>query len=318
MSLRRPRIAVVGSLNVDFTFRLPRIPGPGETLTARGMEVHFGGKGANQAVAAARAGAEVSLIGCIGSDEQGERYRAYLEGEGIRTDMLFVSDGPTGSAFIALDENGENSIIVHLGANAQLSIEHIRRCVGVLEKADAVLLQLECPLAVVAHAFQLARAAGVPVIVNPSPFLADAVNVFKGADVWILNQLEFDQLNGVIALNVGTDLREGPELLGAKVLVVTHGAKPTILITGREKIAIHPPQVKPVDTVGAGDTFAGAFAVLFSEAQSLGQCVRFANVAGALATLQQGAQSSMPDRRMIEKMLQQGTEAASIPLTAEA
>jgi ribokinase len=300
MKRRRPRIAVVGSLNVDFTFRIPRIPKPGETLTATGMEVHPGGKGANQALAAARAGAEVCLIGCVGDDVHGIRYGARLKQEGIETEMLLMVDGPTGSAFIAVDERGDNSIIVHPGANACLSIEHIDRCASVLSDADAVLLQLECPLPAVAHAAALARAAGVRVIVNPSPFAAEAVHALRGADVWIVNQAEFNGLREARGAENYAGEEALLDYLGCKVLVITKGGDATVLLTTGGKTLHPPPQVAPVDTVGAGDTFAGAFAVFLSELRPLEESVRLANIAGALATLTQGAQSSIPSRTMIE------------------
>ncbi len=301
----RPKIAVVGSLNVDFTFRVPRIPKAGETLSAEGMEVHFGGKGANQAVAAARAGAEVALIGCLGNDEQGGRYRSHLASEGIDTTFLFASDVPTGSAYIALDGRGDNSIIVHPGANARLTIEHLNRCEAVFRSVDTLLLQLECPLPVVAHAAKLAKDAGVQVIVNPSPFASEAITALMGADVWILNQSEFNLLKECSAPNLTSTDREILDLLGCKVLVVTQGAGATVLITKNETISISPPRVEPVDTVGAGDTFAGAFAVAQGELQTLEECVRFANSAGALATIQLGAQASMPQRQLIEELVRQ-------------
>jgi ribokinase len=296
----RPKIAVVGSLNIDFTFRLPRFPRPGETLTAAGMEVHLGGKGANQAVAAARAGAEVSLIGCVGADEHGRLYREHLQKEGIQTETLFSVDSPTGCAFISVDGCGDNAIVVHPGANALLSIEHIDRCAAVLTDADALLLQLECPLPVVAHAAALAKAAGVRVLLNPSPFAREAVSALRGADFWILNASEFAELQE-------TAFPAGPAghasllaALACRALVVTHGGGPTVLITGEQQVSLPPPQVTPLDSVGAGDAFTGAFATFLCESQPLDACVRLANIAGALATLKPGAQPSLPDRRLIE------------------
>jgi ribokinase len=303
MTPRRPKIAVVGSLNVDFTFRVPRIPSLGETLTALGLVVQLGGKGANQAIAAARAGAEVSLIGCVGNDEHGRRYREYLDREGIQTDFLFTTEEPTGSAFIAVDDCGENSIIVNPGANAHLNIEHVAQSAPVLREVDAVVLQLECPLPAVALAVQLAKAAGVRVVINPSPFVLDAVKALRGADVWIFNRSEFDQLSAAVASGpVGEGILG---TLGGTMLVVTHGAGPTVLTTDYERIAMSPPQVRPVDTVGAGDTFAGAFAVALSESMALQDCVRFANAAGALATLKEGAQASIPDRKSVDSAIRE-------------
>lgn len=302
MKPRRPKIAIVGSLNVDFTFRLPRIPKPGETLAAAGMEVHLGGKGANQAIAAARAGAEVSLIGCIGEDEHGRRYLEHLKREDIQTEILLTRDAPTGSAFIAVDDRGENSIIVHPGANALLTVEHIDRCAPVLKRADAVLLQLECPLPAVARTAAIALAAGRRVIVNPSPFAPEALKLLRGAEVWIVNGSEFHGLRetaGTVPLSVNDALLES---LACTTLVVTNGGDSTLLVTKGEEASIPPPRVTPVDTVGAGDTFAGAFAVFLCESRPLEECVQLANIAGALATLKPGAQDSIPSRALIDQM----------------
>ena len=303
MNPLRPRLAVVGSLNIDFTFRVSRIPRLGETLTARSMDVRFGGKGANQAVAAARAGAEVSMIGCVGRDEHGTNYRTHLEKEGIRTDALVESESPTGSAFIAVDDRGDNLIIVNSGANAFLSIEDLDKCGPLFQNIDAVLLQLECPLPVAAHAARLAREAGALVVVNPSPYTTGVVAALKGSDFWILNESEFNLLNESTDSSADCDGIAVLNRLGCTALVVTHGARATDLITENERISIIPPRVSPVDTVGAGDTFAGAFAVALSQSTPLAECVRFANAAGALATLKPGAQTSIPDRQLIQEML---------------
>lgn len=300
MKRQRPRIAVAGSLNVDFTFRLRRIPNSGETLSASSMEVHLGGKGANQAVAAARAGAEVSLIGCIGDDEHGIRYRKLLRHEGVETDQLLRVEGATGVAFIAVDERGDNSIIVHPGANARLSIEHIECCAPALTGADALLLQLECPLPAVARAAALAKEAGVRVIVNPSPFRAEAVPALRGADIWIVNQSEFNALRETLDVERYAGEEELRERLGCRALVITKGGDATVLLTEGGRTLLPPPLVTPIDTVGAGDAFAGALAVFLSESRPLEESVRLANVAGALATLQPGAQSSIPHRSLIE------------------
>jgi ribokinase len=251
---------------------------------------------------AARAGADVSLIGCIGEDEHGRRYLEHLKREDIQTEILLTRDAPTGSAFIAVDDRGENSIIVHPGANALLTIEHIDRCAPVLKRADAVLLQLECPLPAVARAAAIALAAGRRVIVNPSPFAPEAPELLRGADVWIVNGSEFHGLRetaGTGPLSVNDALLES---LACTTLVVTNGGDATLLVTKGEKASIPPPRVTPVDTVGAGDTFAGAFAVFLCESRPLEESVQLANIAGALATLKPGAQASIPSRALIDQM----------------
>ena len=282
-----PKVVVVGSLNIDYTLRVPRIPAPGETLTARSMFSCLGGKGANQAIAAARAGARAALIGCVGADESGARYIEALKNEGIDTRGIQRSQIPTGVAFITVDDAGENSIIVNPGANHEVTRAQVERHADLIREADALLLQLECPLPVVRLAAEIARAAGVRVILNPSPlteaFLADYFEV----DVLIVNEGEAQKM----APN--RCLREAK----CRQLVITRGAESTLHVTEGGLVEYVPPGVLPVDTVGAGDAFAGAFAVASSEGEA--HAVAFANAAGALSTQKTGAQPSIPWREAI-------------------
>lgn len=291
MATQRPRIVVVGSLNVDHTLRVPHIPAPGETLTSSSMLTCFGGKGANQAVAAARAGGAVSMIGCVGQDDFGTRYVESLHSEGINTTGIIRSAAPTGSAFIAVDDRGENSIIVNAGANHALTLKDVENQAGLIREADVVLLQLECPLAVVQRAAEIARAAGVRVILNPSPLSAAYLAARFEVDVLIVNEGEAAQI---------TPQRNLSEAM-CRHLIITRGAESTLSITEEGVAEIMPPKVTPVDTVGAGDTFAGAFAVASSEGR--GDAIRFANAAGALATLKAGAQPAIPTRGEIEAFM---------------
>ncbi len=288
MAEKRSRIVVVGSLNVDHTLRVPHIPAPGETLAASGMLTCFGGKGANQAVAAARAGGAVSMIGCVGEDDFGARYMEALENEGIDTTGIVRSAMPTGSAFIAVDDRGENSIIVNAGANHAITPEDVEKHAGLIRGADALLLQLECPLAVVQRAADIARDAGVRVVLNPSPLSAEYLAARFAVDVLIVNEGEAVQI---------TPNRNLSEAM-CRHLIITRGAESTLSITEDGVTEIAPPKVTPLDTVGAGDTFAGAFAVASSEGR--GDAIRFANAAGALATLKAGAQPAIPTRGEIE------------------
>lgn len=282
MGTQRLRIAVVGSLNVDHTWRVPHIPGPGETLMSSHMWTCFGGKGANQAVAAARAGGCVAMIGCVGIDDFGTRYIEALKAERIDTTGVVRSEMPTGSAFIAVDDEGENSIIVNPGANHAITVADIDKHAELIRRADALLLQLECPLPVARRAAAIAREMGVKVILNPSPlseaFLTDRFEV----DVLIVNEGEAAKL-----------MPDGDfKRANCRQLILTRGAASTILMTADQVEAFPPPKITPLDTVGAGDTFAGVFAVSGD--------IAFANAAGALATLKAGAQPSIPMRNEIE------------------
>jgi len=280
-----PSIVVVGSLNVDHTLRVPRIPAPGETLTSSSMLTCFGGKGANQAVAAARASGRVAMIGYVGVDDFGTRYIEALKAEGIDTSGISRSETPTGSAFIAVDEAGENSIIVNPGANHAITPADIEKQAELIRAADVLLLQLECPLPVVRRAAEIAREAGVKVVLNPSPlseaFLTDRFDV----DVLIVNEGEAAKITPDRNLKQAKCLQ----------LLITRGADSTLSITEAGVSEFAPPKVTPVDTVGAGDTFAGAFAV--------SNDIAIANAAGALATLKAGAQPSIPTRHEIESFI---------------
>jgi ribokinase len=290
-------ITVVGSLNVDHTLRVPRLPAPGETLTSRGLHTCFGGKGANQAVAAARAGARVRFLGCVGDDDHGTRYVEHLRAEGIDTTGISRAAEPTGSAFIALDDAGENAIIVNPGANHALTPQQIDAHADLIASARALLLQLECPLAAVQRAAQIARRAGVEVILNLSPWQPDVLSAELPIDTLIVNELEAAALGS-----------EDLDRLGCETLLITRGAQPTRVLSRRsESLSILPPRVTPVDTVGAGDTFVGAYAAARVEGATLHDAVVFANTAAALATLTPGAQPAIPHRHAIL-----GFEAAQV------
>jgi ribokinase len=288
---RASKIIVVGSLNVDLTYRVSRLPLPGETVRATEVFTGFGGKGANQAVAVARAGGAASLIGCVGTDDAGTRYLARLRTEGVGADGVGRADAPTGSAAILVDERGENCIVVNAGANHVITPADIDSRGDEIRRADALLAQLECPLAVVKRAAEIAREAGVLVVVNPSPWNDDFPAAGIPADVLIVNEHEAEALG------------EQP----AEVLVViTRGAASTRARRNGRTVEAAPPHVEPVDTVGAGDAFAGALVVALAEGRPLESALDFANMAGALATLRPGAQEAIPRRGEIEAGLHQG------------
>lgn len=299
---RKPSVVVVGSLNIDRTFRVPHIPAPGETLTAGAAYSCFGGKGANQAIAAARAGAEVRMVGCVGNDDDADRYRAQLAAEGIdSTGLATAEDMATGSAFITVDDGGENAIVVHPGANHALTPAMIEAAGSVFEGADVLLLQLECPLPAVRRAGELAREAGATVILNPSPWDDAVRSAGLPVDVFIVNETEARALTGRDPAALAGDSAGALKSASCDVLIVTRGADRTLAVaTAEGVIECAPPVVTPVDTVGAGDTFAGAFAVARAEGRSLREAVAFSNRAAALATQLPGAQAAIPTRDVIE------------------
>jgi ribokinase len=301
----RPKIVVLGSLNVDHTLRVPRLPKPGETLAAHGAYTCFGGKGANQALAAARAGGDVALIGCVGNDDFGERHREYLEREGVDTQAVIDVPMPTGSAFIAVDDAGENSIVFNAGANGALKPEHVDAHIPVIRSAAALLIQLECPLATVLHAIHTAASSGIRVILNPSPLSPEFLESRAACDTVIANEHESASLAKMTLDEIQASPAAALDATRCRQLIVTRGSDPTLVITDEHVSIISPPKVTPVDTVGAGDAFAGAFAVALASGWAFDDAVRFANAAGALATQKPGAQSAIPQREQILALMRQ-------------
>lgn len=301
MKSSRAKIVVVGSLNLDLVAAVERLPRPGETIAAAGLVSCRGGKGANQAIAAARQGADVSLIGCVGDDEAGREYRDFLRGEGVGLGGLrtLPREG-TGTALIAVDASGENQIVLAAGANARLSAAMIRGCARSIRDAQAVLLQFESPLAAVHEAIRLAARADVRVVLNPSPGRSDFPWGELPLSTIVVNEREAAALFGIradrLSQSMGRIQRRLASLAAGEV-VITRGGESTLCVRGDCFFEVPVLSVRPVDTVGAGDAFAGALAVRLAEGESLGNAVRFANCAGALATLARGAQTSSPTRR---------------------
>lgn len=301
---RRPGITVVGSLNVDHTFRVSRLPAPGDTRTAHSASTAFGGKGANQALAAARAGGDVTLIGCVGDDDSGIRYIGHLQREGIHTAAILKSAAaPTGTAFIIVDDHGENLIVVNPGANHALLPHHLDAHARLIQTADALLLQLECSPATVLRAIEIAGEARVPVILNPSPLSPDFIHSPVKVHTLIVNEHEAREASAGLTAN-GTAPHHHALTARCEHLIITAGPKPTHALTATQSIHLTPPKVTPIDTVGAGDTFAGAFTAATTEGQPLHQALAFANAAAALATLKPGAQTAIPRREEVLRFIE--------------
>ncbi|HEY1049406.1 MAG TPA: ribokinase [Prosthecobacter sp.] len=299
-------VVVVGSMNVDLIASVKRLPAAGETVPASGLEKRFGGKGANQALAAARHGALVTLIGCLGDDPDGRDYRNHLRREGINCSAVNTVKGGTGSAFIAVDANGENQIIVIPGANASLTSPALKMQRSRIEVAKALLVQLEVPLDTVVEAIRLANGRNVPVVLNPSPIIPEFPWGEVLINVLIVNQGEATRVFGAEAEQIADHVDEWKQRIADKkvtTLIVTRGEKSTLVLNeaGLKKVATH--KVKPVDTVGAGDSFAGAFTTHLAEGAPLLECVKWANAAGALATLKVGAQEGIPHRGDVQSVI---------------
>lgn len=284
-------IWVIGSANIDLVSKVTSLPLPGQTVQGSDLVTTFGGKGANQAVAAARLGGKVAFVGCLGADEHGASYLAHLANEGIDISHAADSPRPSGCAMIVVAEGGENMIVVCPGANQDLRPEHLHALERHLSEGDLVLLQFEVPMETNLRAVQLARAAGARVLLNASPAQSCDVLWEAGIDVLIINEHEarFYQKELGVSLEA---LRERVR----EAVVVTHGAEPALVFLESEKLEIPAPAVEPVDTVGAGDTFTGALAVALAEGQAWNAAITFAHAAAALSTLSLGAQAAMPRR----------------------
>ncbi len=301
-----PRVAVVGSLNLDHFVRVGALPAPGETVAAERLDFFRGGKGANQAIAAARQGCGVVLFGAVGADEGGLAYLRALEEEGISTACVRTVAAPTGAAFITVDRRGENTIAVAPGANAELRSEDIAAGRARIAESHALLAQFEAPEAAVVEAVRIANRHHVPVLINPSPFRPDFPWEEIRTDYLVANETEAAELLG-FPLSSATpgEVLERMRDLRAAHLVVTRGGEET-LVFPREGDAFSVPvlSVLPVDTVGAGDAFAGCLAARIAGGDSLEDALRAANCAGALTTLGAGAQDPVPDRNQVERHLQ--------------
>jgi len=282
------------------------MPIPGETLIGHDFHVIPGGKGANQAVAAARLGARVSMIGRVGDDDFGRAQRRNLAQEGI--DVTHVSVDPeeaTGIALITLDATGQNSIILAPGANMRLTVAHVEAAAQTIADAEILICQLESPLEVVTRAIELARAQGVRVILNPAPARPLDAALLRLVNYLIPNESETTLLTGIQVTDLpsaeaaAASLRER----GVSTVILTLGEQGALLADAGGIVHVTGYSVKVVDTTAAGDAFVGGFALALAEGQPLPEAVRFANAAGALAVTRLGAQPSLPTRREIEQFL---------------
>jgi ribokinase len=288
---------VVGSINQDLVVTVTSLPGPGQTVLGDRFERHGGGKGANQAVAARRAGAEVTLVAAVGNDDLGREALTELAHEGVQIDRIqVVDDAATGVAIIAVDRHGENQIATAAGANMALDAECVR---AVLDDtpADVCLVCLEIPDAAVLAAVEAAAAHQVPIVVNPAPArpLPDAV--YHASPILVPNEDELQQLTG--ERDVATVARHLHGRTGAPV-VVTRGSRGATIVEGDRVTEVAAQRVEPVDSTGAGDTFAAWLAVGIGQGLPLLEAVERANVAAALSTTQAGARVGMPGPTDIE------------------
>ncbi|VVM60307.1 Ribokinase [Pseudomonas fluorescens] len=282
---------------MDLVTRAPRLPKGGETLIGQSFTTVSGGKGANQAVAAARLGAQVSMIGCVGSDAYGEALRGALLAEQIDCQAVSTVDGSSGVALIVVDDSSQNSIVIVPGANGALTAEAIDRFDSVILAADVLICQLEVPDASVGHALKRGRELGKTVILNPAPASRPLPpDWYASIDYLIPNESEASALTGLVVDSLETAQAAATRLIamGAGKVIITLGAQGSLFADGQRFKHFPAPVVKAVDTTAAGDTFVGGFAAALAGGQEEVQAIRFGQVAAALSVTRAGAQPSIP------------------------
>jgi ribokinase len=305
---KNAKLAVLGSINADHILNLAHFPRPGETVIGQKYQIAFGGKGANQAVAAGRAGANIAFIACVGADDIGERICQQLAQDNIDTHPVEAVEGvSTGVAMIFVNGEGENNIGIYSGANAALTPQYVERHQQVIAQADALLMQLESPLDSVLAAATLARQHQTRVILNPAPATKLSDDLLALIDIITPNETEAEILTG-IAVNNDDDAARAAAALhekGIATVLITLGRRGVWLSENGKGQRIAGFEVNAVDTIAAGDTFNGAFITARLEGKAMHDAVRFAHAAAAIAVTRSGAQPSVPWRAEIDDFLQQ-------------
>ena len=291
------KVVVIGSLNMDLVTRAPRLPRGGETLIGKSFATVSGGKGANQAVAAARLGAQVSMVGCVGNDAYGEALLGALLAEQIDCQAVSTVEDSSGVALIVVDDNSQNAIVIVAGANGALTPEVIDRFDAVLQAADVIICQLEVPDATVGHALKRGRELGKTVILNPAPASRPLpADWYAAIDYLIPNESEASALSGLPVDSLSTAETAATRLIamGAGKVIITLGSQGSLFADGQRFEHFPAAKVKAVDTTAAGDTFVGGFAAALATGKSEADAIRFGQVAAALSVTRAGAQPSIP------------------------
>ncbi|MGM8448701.1 ribokinase [Enterobacter bugandensis] len=301
-------LVVLGSINADHILNLETFPTPGETVTGNQYQVAFGGKGANQAVAAGRSGANIAFIACTGDDDTGERVRKQLASDNIDTAPVSVVEGEsTGVALIFVNAEGENVIGIHAGANAALTTERVEAQRGIIAGAEALLMQLESPVESVLTAAKIAHENHTTVVLNPAPARVLSDELLALVDIITPNETEAEKLTGIRVEN-DNDAARAAKVLHAKgigTVIITLGSRGVWASVNGEGRRVPGFKVKAIDTIAAGDTFNGALVTALLEGKAMDDAIRFAHAAAAIAVTRKGAQPSVPWRKEIDEFLSQ-------------
>ncbi|MBY6291810.1 ribokinase [Enterobacter bugandensis] len=301
-------LVVLGSINADHILNLETFPTPGETVTGNQYQVAFGGKGANQAVAAGRSGANIAFIACTGDDDTGERVRKQLASDNIDIAPVSVVEGEsTGVALIFVNAEGENVIGIHAGANAALTTERVEAQRGIIAGAEALLMQLESPVESVLTAAKIAHENHTTVVLNPAPARVLSDELLALVDIITPNETEAEKLTGIRVEN-DNDAARAAKVLHAKgigTVIITLGSRGVWASVNGEGRRVPGFKVKAIDTIAAGDTFNGALVTALLEGKAMDDAIRFAHAAAAIAVTRKGAQPSVPWRKEIDEFLSQ-------------
>jgi len=295
-------ILVIGSLNADLVVRAPRFPKAGETISGEDLQILPGGKGANQAVAAARQGVKTAMVGRVGNDSFGPFLLNSLKSDAVDITNVLVHDSATGTATIIVDSNGQNSIVLSAGANGKVSIRDID---SLTVDAKILLLQLEIPLETVIHAAKWGKEKGMTVVLNPAPARALPDELISNADFILPNETELNSLTGVPVRDLASAEQAARKLLkrGAQHVIVTLGENGALAVTREQVIQSNSYKVSVVDTTAAGDAFIGGFASALLRGLELKEAVKYSNACGALAATKFGAQPSLPNKEETEEFM---------------
>jgi ribokinase len=300
------KIVVIGSSNIDLLMKMDRLPKVGETVTGATFMQVYGGKGANQAVAAARAGGDVSFINCVGDDAYTPQMLENFIAEGIDTQFVFKNNNLTsGHALIMIGSEGKNYLSVAPGANADLSPDKIKEANEVIEKAAIIVMQYEIPLKTIEYVLDLAQEYNIPVLWNFAPAQKLDIAYLKKTEILVVNETEASFITNMEVTNRETAEKAAQKLLelGSKLVILTLGADGVVYGTKNEMTHVPAFKVKAEDTTAAGDTFCGSFAVAHTEGKSLKEAILFSSAAAALAVTRMGAQPSIPNRKEIDSFL---------------
>ncbi|WP_049012778.1 ribokinase [Enterobacter hormaechei] len=301
-------LVVLGSINADHILNLETFPTPGETVTGNQYQVAFGGKGANQAVAAGRSGANIAFIACTGDDDTGERVRKQLASDNIDIAPISVVAGEsTGVALIFVNAEGENVIGIHAGANAALTTERVEAQRGIIAGAEALLMQLESPVESVLAAAKIAHENHTSVVLNPAPARVLSDELLALVDIITPNETEAEKLTGIRVENDDDAARAALALheKGIGTVIITLGSRGVWASVNGEGRRVPGFKVKAIDTIAAGDTFNGALVTALLEGKAMDDAIRFAHAAAAIAVTRKGAQPSVPWRKEIDEFLSQ-------------